>query len=402
MEREPHDSGGGVAISRVCVLFHFPRCDGGAELHTLQLAAQLAARGSDVVLAVPAEIRQQIVERAHDNGVSLSNVELVSIQLRELRGLLGAMKVLRSLAADVVVFPKGGYRAGTLWFEAATSLLKIPLVTIEHCTPPEFDLAGRCGKYGVWRTKLRWLGWSRSICPKQIVVVSERTAISFRETLGYCDAKIIAVPNGVDADLFRGDAALRCDVRGEWEISRTATVFGMCARLVPNKRVDAAISAVARISDERKPTDMHLVICGDGPERAKLEAMIDSLQLRDVIHLKGFVSEPWRVYPGFDFQVVASEREGLPLSMLEAMAAGCIPVATPVGGIPDVVKPGVNGILAESVVAESLYEAMVQAVETDPETRSHLSENAVATVRSQHDIRVQMDKLCVVVEDAAG
>jgi glycosyltransferase involved in cell wall biosynthesis len=82
-----------------------------------------------------------------------------------------------------------------------------------------------------------------------------------------------------------------------------------------------------------------LVIVGDGPDRPKVESLVKELGLVGVVHLTGHVEAPQPLYRGFDLFVQSSDTEQMPLSVLEAMAAGLPVVATDVGDIRAMVAP---------------------------------------------------------------
>jgi glycosyltransferase involved in cell wall biosynthesis len=101
---------------------------------------------------------------------------------------------------------------------------------------------------------------------------------------------------------------------------------------------------------------LHLV--GDGPERPGIESLVSSLGLADKVTFVGWSAETERWYGAADVVVLSSEREGTPLALIEAAAAGRPVVATDVGGVPDVVDNGRTGLVVpngdEAALAEGL------------------------------------------------
>src|SRR6185295_10643820 len=91
--------------------------------------------------------------------------------------------------------------------------------------------------------------------------------------------------------------------------------------------------------------ERRLVIVGDGPEREPLLLRIAATWRSELVHLTGARSDPERWLAAFDVFALSSRSEGLPLVVLEAMAMGIPVVCTAVGGVPDVVEPGVTGTL---------------------------------------------------------
>ncbi|MER3407671.1 MAG: hypothetical protein C4292_02470 [Nitrososphaera sp.] len=112
-------------------------------------------------------------------------------------------------------------------------------------------------------------------------------------------------------------------------------------RLVPLKRVDGILEAIAQIPE------LGLVVVGDGPERARLECRAASLGVSERVYFAGRRSreETLSLMAACDIFVLNSTHEGLPHVVLEAMALGLPVVATAVGGTPEVVKHGATGLL---------------------------------------------------------
>jgi glycosyltransferase involved in cell wall biosynthesis len=116
--------------------------------------------------------------------------------------------------------------------------------------------------------------------------------------------------------------------------------------------------------EKRLPT-ARAVIIGDGPERARLARLAEGHGLKDQVEFSGRVDPVWPALERLDVYVTTSEYEGIPISVLEAMAAGLPVVATAVGGLPEVVEEGVTGFLVKrerdrAATAESLAARMAQ------------------------------------------
>lgn len=122
-------------------------------------------------------------------------------------------------------------------------------------------------------------------------------------------------------------------------------VVGIIGRLSPEKDVpsflEAASLVVQRFSQAR------FLVVGDGPERDKLEQMTKTKGLNGRVTFTGFVEDMVPIYRELDLLVISSLTEGIPLVVLEAMQHGIPVVSTRVGGIPEVIEDGTNGILVE-------------------------------------------------------
>ncbi len=138
------------------------------------------------------------------------------------------------------------------------------------------------------------------------------------------------------------------------------------------------------------PRRQSLCLLGDGPERARLESLARELALGDSVHFLGFRDDvaPWlQAADGF---VLSSRSEALPMSLLEACLAGCLPVATAVGGVPEVVEEGVTGWLAAAGSAESLGDALARALR-DPAAGTRAAAAARERVRRRYSVRAVLD-----------
>jgi glycosyltransferase involved in cell wall biosynthesis len=130
----------------------------------------------------------------------------------------------------------------------------------------------------------------------------------------------------------------------------------------------------------------HLVIVGDGDEMAALRRQADAGGMSGRIHFTGFREDPWPCFRAFDLNVLASTKnEGIPQVLLQAMFAGCPVIGTRVGGIPDIVDPGVNGWLVQPGNAAALADAM-SAILGDPQAACQRALRASQYVAENHTI----------------
>lgn len=126
----------------------------------------------------------------------------------------------------------------------------------------------------------------------------------------------------------------RSAARKELGLDPDRFVAGWVGRMTYEKGLDVLVDAVAEITD----LPVTLCIIGDGPERAAQEARAVTAGTAKQIHWAGLISEAVRFFSAFDVLVLSSRTEGVPMVVLEAMAAGIPLVVSAVGGIPDVVS----------------------------------------------------------------
>jgi glycosyltransferase involved in cell wall biosynthesis len=148
------------------------------------------------------------------------------------------------------------------------------------------------------------------------------------------------------------------------------------SRLIPLKRVDNVIEAVAKCDD------VGLVVVGDGPERGRLEELVQAYGLADRVYFAGQRSkaETLSFMAACDLFVLNSTHETFPHVLLEAMSLGLPVIATAVGGTPEVVKDGENGRLILPTDNGALSEALLKLLSASAERR-HLASEARHTTQ---------------------
>ncbi len=189
--------------------------------------------------------------------------------------------------------------------------------------------------------------------------------------------KIQVIHNGIDRDKFHSlglDA--RCEMRNALGIAHDDIVIGNVARLDPVKDHCLLLRAMAlllakdkglRIKDQEKPlsiihhsSSLKLLLVGDGPERENIERLISNLKLEASCILLGARTDIPELMNIMDVFALSSKNEGISLTLLEAMACGVPVVATRVGGNPEIVKDGENGLLCESGNPQDLVDKILK------------------------------------------
>jgi L-malate glycosyltransferase len=174
--------------------------------------------------------------------------------------------------------------------------------------------------------------------------------------------------NGVDVDAFAA-AADRAAARRELGAGPDDFVLLQVARLDYLKDHATAVRTLARVAAQ--VPQARLVLVGDGPERPGIEALVRNLNLGDHVRLLGTRQDVGRLLPGGDVFLLTSVSEGIPVTVLEAMAAGLPVVATDVGGVAEVVKDGQTGLLAPPAEAEALARHVLRLA-ADPGGRGRM------------------------------
>ena len=204
--------------------------------------------------------------------------------------------------------------------------------------------------------------WVMSHFVYKIAVVSDKTGEDLIRYEKIRRQKIITVPNGVDQRLFEEWTEPEAKKR-ELGISGRYPILGIGARLVEVKGIEYLLGAVSKLR-ERYPLIL-LIIAGTGPWEGRLKAVARELGIDDHVAFLGVRRDMHELLRAFDLYVLPSLSEGMPLALLEAMAAGCPVVATKVGGVPDVIADGYNGMLVEPRDKDALAKAILGVMEDD-------------------------------------
>ncbi|SIS58989.1 glycosyltransferase family 4 protein [Alicyclobacillus vulcanalis] len=166
---------------------------------------------------------------------------------------------------------------------------------------------------------------------------------------------ILEVPNAFrprPAQLAREDAARLW--RDRLGLGPQARLVGIVARLDPVKQIDVAIRAVARLRE----MDVHLLVAGDGRDRARLQSEADACGAADRVHFLGHLDEVAELYAALELHVLPSKSEGSPFSILEAGYYGAANIGADVPGIRRMLRDGEAGLLVPPGDHDALADAM--------------------------------------------
>jgi glycosyltransferase involved in cell wall biosynthesis len=178
----------------------------------------------------------------------------------------------------------------------------------------------------------------------KIVSVSEFEKQRLKKA-GVSPSKIITVSNGIDCANFFVEPNL--EMKNKLGIKADAPVVGICAGLRFEKNHETFLLAAKEVLREKG--DTHFLIVGDGDRKRELKALAINLGIAEHCIFTGFIKkEISELLSIFDIGILCSKLEAMPLTLLEYMASSKPIVATRVGGVPEVVREGVNGFLVPS------------------------------------------------------
>ena len=359
---------------------------GGTERHLAELLTRLDyTRCFVVVLCV-----------AHDfvSGYIPDHVRNhVEIRCQRLTKSFSAYWLaLRALRPDTIVFLNGHFALfpGRVWAAACLAGAR-RLVAIEHVAappaPPATDL-GLIRRYLGWRAR----HLARFNLPARLrdvtICVSDAVRKRLVEEYGYSAARMRTVRNGVDLRRF----PKRCTPRTDSENVGLVCV----ARLSLQKRVDILLRAMTIVC--RRHPGSRCIIVGEGPLASELQALRDELGLQHNVTFAGHQDDVRPFLDAADIFVLASDFEGLPLSVAEAMASELPCIVTDVGGNREIVVHEETGLVAPPGSPAALAGAIERLI-ADPAERRRLGVRGRARVEASFDVDEVMARIQSLILD---
>ncbi|MGI9611741.1 MAG: glycosyltransferase [Acidimicrobiales bacterium] len=305
----------------------------GAERFAIALEGELADRGMSVrtVALAPAAIP----------GIDVPTLGETRLGRRT---LLQLRKAARS-ASVVVAHGSTSLPASAI----ALMGLRVPLV-YRNIGDPYYWSSGSLSR----RLRTR-LFLSRA---EAVVSLTAETGRRLTEYYAVDPAKIVPIPRGVAASEFpRRNEADRAAARDSFGIGPDVRVAVAIGALSPEKDVVNAVDALGRL-----PSRWHLLIAGDGPDRARVAERAD-LVAPDRIQLLGAIDNPSELLAAADVLVLPSLTEGLPGVVIEAGMVGVPSVSTDTGFVSEIIDDGLNGLIVPTADSAALANAVVRAEE---------------------------------------
>ncbi|MEM3063583.1 MAG: glycosyltransferase [Nitrososphaerota archaeon] len=222
----------------------------------------------------------------------------------------------------------------------------------------------------------------------KVIAVSESERRKLIEKWHFPDLKVIKIYNGVNANGYRIKPNLA--IRKELGLEADCPTVGIVAGLRPEKDHKTFLLSASKILKEFK--NAYFLIVGDGIEREKLEGFTSELGISRNCIFTGYRRDVSDILSIIDVGVLCSEREGLPLTLLEYMFSSKPIVATRVGGVPEVVQEGFNGFL----VPPCDYNALAYKISLllkNKDLALEMGRNGLSFVKQNFTIEAMLKKL---------
>lgn len=346
---------------------------GGAETQLVVLANGLAARGWDVtVVSYLPFSERSLAGELHTPSVRVVALNAPRGPLRY-ASIMRAAAVVRRLRPDILV--------GVMFHGMITARLLGRLLGVRANVSSVHS-----ERHGAPRERLLWL--TRTM-PNAVVALSNSLGDALVGRGAARKSHLRITPNAIDIDSFE-QMQSRSDGRRVLGVENDRFLWLAAGRLEIEKDYPNMLRAFRLLKAQRPQAE--LAIAGAGTERAALKALMEHLGLTDHVRLLGLRKDMHTLLAASDALVLSSAWEGMPVVVLEAMAARRLVVATSVGAIPDLIADGRTGFVCPPGDSVALAGAMARAMDTATEARAAMVEAAHGRLRRQCSAPLVLDR----------
>jgi glycosyltransferase involved in cell wall biosynthesis len=348
---------------------------GGQEIRILSESQGLMSRGHELRVICPREAR--IHDEAGRRGVP---VTALPIGRKNAHGVLAMRGWLLANACDVV----NTHSSTDSWLAAiAAKAVKVPpaLVRTRHISAAVPDNA-----------PTRWL-YQRAA--KRIVTTGESIRRALIEVNGYLPDSIVSIPTGIDSRRFRPGERLAA--RRVLGLPEELTLVAIVATLRSWKGHRYLLEALAGL-----PAAIGLAVVGDGPQRAAIEKLVDTLGVRERVWLAGNQDDvlPW-LHAADVFALPSYANEGVPQALVQAMMTGLACVTTGAGSIGELAEHEKTALVVPGQDPVALREAVARLA-GDPTLRARLGKAAREFCVARYAYETMLDRMEAVYRDAGA
>ena len=249
-----------------------------------------------------------------------------------------------------------------------------------------------------WRDDRRWLHKA-----DHVTMLNDRAKQIVCKWFPLDDAAVTVIPNGVDVEAIEAAAPLRHSMRQRLGVAGAEIVVVVVGRLESTHKGHIyLLEAVASAPIRELGAPIRLLFVGEGASRRELEdaARQRGLERRVIFYGAAPHTEVPALLAASDIFALPSVVEGMPLAILEAMAAGLPVIATAVGAVPQVIEDGQTGLLVPPGDAAALAQALRHML-TTPADAARYRTNAWNRVRALYDQRIMVQRYAEVLERTA-
>jgi glycosyltransferase involved in cell wall biosynthesis len=343
---------------------------GGPALHVAYLTEGLADRGYDTTLVTGSlargeESMSQVAENRGARIVMLPHLARDISPLNDALAVFRLAELIRKERPQILHThtAKAGFVGRIAALLAGNARPPIVVHTFHgHVLRGYFNPFVTLG----FRTLERWLASGTT----KLIAVSPEVRDDLVRLGVAPQEKFAVIRLGIElGERVGGGDDVRRETRRQLGIGPDAFVVGWVGRMTAVKRTDDVLRAFRELLD--RDVDAWLCLVGDGPDRAHMERRAHELGIARRCLFVGYQDDVAPYYEAIDALLLPSVNEGTPVSVIEALAAGRPAVATRVGGVPDVVRDGVDGFLSDVGDASTLADRLAELAR-DPERRAEM------------------------------
>lgn len=346
---------------------------GGAEAQVVELAIRLKQRGHGVTVL-------------SSGGILVSS--LTNANIEHVSAPVNSKHPLRVLQTAAILQRKIAKVRGTVILHAHAVIPSIACWLVSRVRRNTFVFTtGHGWSYEQYPKVARIMAFTS----KKVIAVSGKLAEQLVKA-GLPQSLVTVIFNSVDVELFANvPIEERARIRAEWHVNPEICLLGIVSRISEERKGHRIfLEALASLSGFSLP--MRAVFVGDGSLRPELEEVSRRLGIADQVIFSGNRTDIPSVMKALDVIVLPSFWEGLPIAILEAMAAGRPVIATRVGGIPEVVVDGQTGLLIPPGDIEALAKAILILC-NNPEQRIRMGQAAQCRARSLFDVKQMVEQI---------
>jgi glycosyltransferase involved in cell wall biosynthesis len=361
---------------------------GGPAIHVANLAAGLADRGYQTTLVAGSLARGEdsmafLADRLGIEVVSVPEIQREVSFLHDARSVLRVTELIRELRPHILHThtAKAGAIGRLAALSAGSARPQIVVHTFHgHVLKGYFDAPRTAFFREIERALARASDALIAVSPE---VRDELVALGVAPR-----EKFAVVRLGIPLDERLSDTTADLDYRRLYGIGRKAFVIGWVGRMTAVKDAGTALEILRAL----RLREVNAVLCmvGDGPDRERLEELAHDLGIAKSCFFVGYQPEIAGLYRLFDAFLLPSVNEGTPVSAIEALAAATPVVATRVGGVPDVVRDGVDGYLVSVGDVEGAA-AKLEALARDGKLRKRLGDAGRKRVLDRYSVTRLVD-----------
>jgi glycosyltransferase involved in cell wall biosynthesis len=334
------------------------------------MIGQLAGRGYDAeVILHPGAVRRSAIESA---GLP---VYPLSIKQRLQPSLIRLIRERVASGAQLIhCFNKRSLSNAVF----ALRRTEVPIVTYR----------GVIGNLWQWNPETRLTFFNPRV--KKIICVCDAVR-DYMESIGIKSHKLLRIHKGHRLDWYTPAAR---SALGEFGIPEAAFVVGCTARIRARKGLDVLMEAAKRLSDQ----PVHFLLVGEITD-GRVRQMAGDPAVRNRVHLAGFRTDAAALMGACDAFVMPSlRREGLPRAVIEAMAQGVPAIVTDVGGMPEIVVDGENGLVIKPGESDSLAAAILK-LSADAQLKKRMGAEARKRIATAFNVETTITQTAAVYDE---